>query len=858
MWSLRFVPFMRPGLLGLASRDAKSGRASAQVSVDLVDAAGVQLLAGGQSVPIPLQGPADAIGIDPAMIARTVPSAGERAFPSNKLVFVELLATDLPWRLSPDAPQGNRLLPWITLLVLPEGAFSVLPPASRALPPRLRVLAGQRGTLPDPARSWAWAHAQLVADTGAKGAQVLSAPELSCSRVMSPRRLRAGTRYQAFLVPTFEAGRLAGLSPHPGDVRPEDLVPWKAQGTGLLDLPIYLRWAFEAGPPDGTEAALRALGADVDGKTRTIGRRAIDGGDPGLPLSPSPSPDAFEVGGALLPFGDPGLFADARAADVGRELRKALLEKGLRPPIFGSLSVRALAKLGDDASLKAHFDQVLRDDWLADLNLRRRNRVAAALGTEVVKRCQEAFVAECWRQVADLRRANEHLRAAQIGATIGTLAHEKHFAPLPEGRALAMAQPFHDLATLKDGRTLAEAVEGTALSGGGLSFASRKVFQGRARRAASGDGDGFARFVEARARPGGADLSRSQRSTLFGDCPLRPDVVLVDRLPEGAVSLFHPTPAVRARLQRTLFVDGAARQALSEVEASPRVRAPLYEPLLALGIEAFLPRAAGLEKNKVALFRENREAITAFLAGANHEMARELAWRGFPLAPGSTPLRSFWEPLVLAEDGIDVTDLPCWRALGEPAPGLPEEIKPAPGAFAGRVVIGMRGDLVQQCPDLLIHLLRTADPPRPNDLPELVARLDEGTSGEGILDPVFRARAGADLVFHGFALTEAAVKAPGRRYWLVLSQPPSLPVFGAKERPPGAGPVGAVDPVDLTWDHLRLDGAGCIDPVALAKGASLRDARWDEKNTSATIASVLFRHPIQRVIDVRALLPKEG
>lgn len=847
MLSLRFVPFVRAGLSGLARRDPSSARAQAQVSVDLVGAGGEELLPGGHTVLVPLLGPGDVVGLDPAAILRTVPAPGEGAYPSNRLASIELSAPDLPWRFSPDAPQRDRLLPWIALLVLPEGAFSVLPPATRGLPARLRVPEGRTALLPDPAQSWAFAHAQLVVEDGAGGPPP---PELRCARVMSPLRLREGGRYSAFVVPVFEAGRVAAFNAHPDGVRPADLVPWKVPASGDFDLPIYHRWSFQAGPPDNLEAMLRALGADVDDKTREIGRRTVDGANPGQPLSPAPGPDTFEVGGALLPFGDAGAMADARGKDLAPALRKALTDASLalRPPTYGSALLSAAAdQLPTSEALAKDFEGSLRNGWIAALNLRRRNRVAAALGAEVVKRCQESFAAECWRQVGDLPRANEQLRAAQIGAALGSRIHQEHIAPLTEGHALSMAQPFQDV-TMVGGRTLAEALEGTALARGGLSFAARKVFSGRVRPAARDDRASFSAFVEARVRPGEAQ-GTSARSALFGGSSLRPDVVEVDPLPAGVTALLHPTPALRARLRRTVLIDGVGRQGLSEAPAGPRVTAPLYEPLVALGLDLFLPRASLLERNKIAFFRENREAITAFMAGANHEMARELVWREYPLAPGFSALRSFWEPLTGNADGIDLRDLSQWERLGEPAPGVTGE----------RVVIGLRGDVVEQCPDLLIHLLRTGDPPRTGELQKLVTQLDEEEAGSpNILSPAFRARAGADLVFHGFALTEAELLAPKQRFWLVLSQPPSLPTFGAKVRPAGSAALGAVSAEDLSWDHLRLDRAGCLDPVALAPGARLTQGTWDDRNTSATIAACLFRHPIQRVIDVRDLLPKKG
>ena len=53
--------------------------------------------------------------------------------------------------------------------------------------------------------------------------------------------------------------------------------------------------------------------------------------------------------------------------------------------------------------------------WLSSLNLDPRRRTTAGLGARVIRENQEQLMAEAWRQVGDVERANEALRRAQLG-----------------------------------------------------------------------------------------------------------------------------------------------------------------------------------------------------------------------------------------------------------------------------------------------------------------------------------------------------------------------------------------------------------------------------------------------------------
>src|SRR5213593_1403260 len=186
--------------------------------------------------PTQLYGPGDILGIDSRAIVRLEPRNFTTNFEPNYLAAIEFYDEDFPWRYTPAAPDaaGARLRPWITLIVLAEGEFtegtttSSLTTAGdqRPLPYVAIPSANHAALLPNAADLWAWAHVHVNRGITAGDNEVVSADraavatrlsatvgedaDLAYSRIVCPRRLEPNKSYTAFLVPTFESGRLAG------------------------------------------------------------------------------------------------------------------------------------------------------------------------------------------------------------------------------------------------------------------------------------------------------------------------------------------------------------------------------------------------------------------------------------------------------------------------------------------------------------------------------------------------------------------------------------------------------------------------------------------------------------------------
>ena len=79
-----------------------------------------------------------------------------------------------------------------------------------------------------------------------------------------------------------------------------------------------------------------------------------------------------------------------------------------------------------------------------------------------------------------------------------------------------------------------------------------------------------------------------------------------------------------------------------EPMAYPVIDTPMFAPLTNLSPELFLPNINLIAPNSVTLLETNQPFIEAYMAGLNHEFARELLWREYPTDQRG-PFRQFWD-----------------------------------------------------------------------------------------------------------------------------------------------------------------------------------------------------------------------
>ena len=301
-----FLPWLRRGVANQIQTPAvTTSRARLQVALTVGDGAETRVI----DKDIQLVGPGDVLGINPQEIIRTEPRGWVTDFEPNFFAFAEFYDEDFPWRYTPDRVDlaRHRVTPWLTLLLLKESEFTPDRTPGRPLFSIKLATATKLDELVAPDdQLWAWAHGQIADSLGAGDG---TTPDLAAldqvlrenadrgvSRLMSPRRLEPATGYYAFLIPSFEAGRRAGLGLDVPATQSGLALAW----TTAREFPVYYEWFFRTGERGDFEELVRRLvprDAHPD-----VGIRDLDIRRPGFGIGPIVNPPGDRVGleGALV------------------------------------------------------------------------------------------------------------------------------------------------------------------------------------------------------------------------------------------------------------------------------------------------------------------------------------------------------------------------------------------------------------------------------------------------------------------------------------------------------------------------------------------------------------------------------
>lgn len=434
-------------------------------------------------------GPGDITGIKTEAVVRTEPRPDVGNFEPNYFPYIEFYEEDFPWRYTPASEQNGKLRPWLTLVVLEEAEFE-----RRFLPGSpLPVITNGRLPIafPPASETWAWAHVQankpLLAGSEATELQNLvhENPNLASARLICPRRLKANTRYTAFLLPAFEQGRLAGLGASAERILGEDiqLPSWGAhQNDEYQQLwPVYFEWDFQTSDLADFEYLVRRIEARV--MEDPVGRRPMDMQQAGYELSYSEQSGVLRVEGALQI-----IDADDSRTDFIGQVEAQDFITGLQQ----LLNLNAPSESGGDSAPTP--DQLLFTDgeeddpivtpplygqwhagknqvgdgsdkpWFRQLNLDPRNRVAAGFGTLVVRKNQDAYMDRAWEQAADILEAQRRIRMARFSAETARRLQKSYFEGMDETTYSAFSSSMHSRSLFPDSNADMEAVGKTIRS----------------------------------------------------------------------------------------------------------------------------------------------------------------------------------------------------------------------------------------------------------------------------------------------------------------------------------------------------------------------------------------------------------
>jgi hypothetical protein len=497
---------------------------------------------------VELYGPGDIIGVDRRAIIKTEPRPGITNFEPNYLPSIDFYDEDFPWRYTPEVPGKDRLRPWIMLVALKESEFEDgVQTVEQPLP--YIVVPDADAIFPPISQLWAWAHVHINRDLAASPGEITSSnmdavlpkfedalrenPDLAYARILCPRKLDVSSTYHAFLIPVFESGRLAGLGLDPSGTPDVNFGAWEphASKPQVEHFPYYYRWTFQTGTIGDFEYLVRLLEPQpVDSR---VGRRDIDVQSPGMNISGIEDEDLGDVlrlGGALrvplkaLTDDDlaefnkyenwdqdtyPHQFQSDLAAFINladdysqKEVGIAHTETSydtaipdpdnpgetindpdplITPPIYGRWHAMVERVLTQRDGTPAPQNQ----NWVHQLNLDPRHRVAANFGTEVVQQNQEAYMRAAWEQIGDVIAANRRIRLAQFAKYASLHWYQAsvlplHANPQTRQRALAMAMPVQRR-VISQGLTVYQHVKESTVPRVLLSTEARRMMRPRGR-----------------------------------------------------------------------------------------------------------------------------------------------------------------------------------------------------------------------------------------------------------------------------------------------------------------------------------------------------------------------------------------
>jgi hypothetical protein len=360
--------------------------------------------------------------------------------------------------------------------------------------------------------------------------------------------------------------------------------------------------------------------------------------------------------------------------------------------------------------------------------------------------------------------------------------------------------------------------------------------------------------------------------------PLVKQPLDLDMVTTVLISCLDPEVSIVRRFQQRIIGPDISKAAdpLEPAMAAPEFPTPMYNALLALSQSYVLPGVENIPPNTITTLATNPRFIEAFMVGLNHEMGRELLWRGYPTDQRGTYFRQFWDqrghvpaPITPQEIEVlkDIQPIAGWQGqLGENMSGK------GPGS---QTVLLLRGDLLRRYPRTMIYAVEAewvkdasgkfVDPPRRNPI-----GLTGGTGSTGSPEsyPFFQGTLPPDITFLGFGFDPAIARGdevPSTSnkagYFFVLQQPPTEPRYGLDETAPETL-TGTWR--DLSWVHIQqqhgyvqLTGlqspSGSGDPATYPTVSPDKDITWG--SNSAAMAYITLQNPFRVAIHATDLLP---
>jgi len=297
----------------------------------------------------------------------------------------------------------------------------------------------------------------------------------------------------------------------------------------------------------------------------------------------------------------------------------------------------------------------------------------------------------------------------------------------------------------------------------------------------------------------------------------------------------------------------SSASAQSSEEGVPGVQAPIahptfpqsmYEVIRELKPDMLMAGADQLKENSVTLMETNPEFIEAFMVGLNHEMARELLWRGYPTDQRGTYFQSFW-----SQGKADINKIHTWDLNSRLGQNLEDGHTSANGN-GDQLALIIRAELLRRFPNTVIYAVKAKTERTLCKDPDDREHPDEPVE----VYPIHRGQLTDDAMFILFNLTSEQVKSsPTQNGWFFMfQQQPTEARFGLDVT--ASGELLTWD--DLAWAHLETDPGRYISVArAVDSLSSINDPNGPKWNfNGAHMADIFLQKPYRVGIHADNLL----
>lgn len=410
------VPYLRKGL-GQHIKDGQRTKNSRAVIDLTVNVKGTKASGENKSFSadreLVLVGPGDVKKVKPGIISHYYPPVlNTQRFNPTTLPFIEFYEADFPWRYTPlPVDDKGNCIPWLVLVAVNEDEYKLVMDKGKKTVEFNLSEERYNKVFPSPELHSKLAHVQLEHEGDNDGiARLLCASELEQSKHVT-----------VFLLPAFETGRMSGLDENYVDISIDE----RSWSKGARKFPVYYNWSFYTDNQPGTFETL-ANKLDMAPKktyntlkanlTVDIAESGLVEGDHALVRENKLDENGecvIDVPAALnLALGN-----KKSLREEPQEYKDALKDELLLNPVFTENATGHSVTDEDPWVVPPVYGarHLLSEDLegngvVPEVNLTLRHRIAAGMGSSVVKENQESFVHRAWQKVEKINELNQKLR----------------------------------------------------------------------------------------------------------------------------------------------------------------------------------------------------------------------------------------------------------------------------------------------------------------------------------------------------------------------------------------------------------------------------------------------------------------